>query len=272
STYGDPMRQALLGHFAEELWSAERTGQPAQRIQPAIPDLTLDEAEEIRRLVDVMRMDQRAVPVGRRVFFGRRRDLIDYDLEAPRWTYFFSSQRLPENGPMGLDLLLSPRLALSLALVISRDVTNAEIDPSALALGLGGVAPALELLDSRYAAWDLSAGEIIADNGLLSGVALGQVVPIQDADHLLHLTARVTSGDRRMVGGLERVSQLRGGPLGILSWLAREAIALDEPIRAGEIILTGPFSEAVVVQRSQRYVGEFAGLGDELALVTLHAR
>lgn len=264
---GDPLRRALLGQFAEDLWRAEQDAVAAHRISSVLPDLTMDEAEEIRRLGDLLRMEARSTPIGRHICFGRRGALIDHGLGEPRWGYIFSHQRFLTESPIQRSRFMSPRLSAALAFDILTDVTSHQ--EAEVRQCLSQPRPAFAILDSRTGSWDLTTAEIVADNGLCGGFVPGQPADEASLDELDLVTARITRRNRRSLTELGRASDLRGGPLSLVLWLAQAALVAGEPLRAGETVLVGPLTGPIPIEPRNEYIGEFAGFGRELLLVSV---
>jgi 2-keto-4-pentenoate hydratase len=53
------------------------------------------------------------------------------------------------------------------------------------------------------------------------------------------------------------------GPAGCLAWLAEKMIAIGEPLRAGELVLTGTLAGATPLKYSDTITAEFTGLSPE---------
>jgi 2-keto-4-pentenoate hydratase len=53
-----------------------------------------------------------------------------------------------------------------------------------------------------------------------------------------------------------------GDPLSALAWLARAAAGYGDPLRAGELVLSGALGPMVPVSAGSTYVAELSGLGE----------
>ncbi len=112
---------------------------------------------------------------------------------------------------------------------------------------------ALEVCGSRIAGWDISFGDTVADNASAGAYVLGtekktleEFVP-RDVE-----MSMTVDGEEVSTGN---GAACLGDPVNALVWLARQARDLGEPLRAGQVILSGalgpmmPIDPGAQVQR-----------------------
>lgn len=111
---------------------------------------------------------------------------------------------------------------------------------SSVARAVAALGPALELADDRNADYARLAGQglaLIADNAWNQGAVLGEL-----REDWACLAVNHLSGEALINGvsvGVGRSADLMRGPLHALAWLANQAVARGEPLRAGEIAILG---------------------------------
>lgn len=120
------------------------------------------------------------------------------------------------------------------------------------------VVAALEIVDSRIAGWDISITDTIADNAS-SGLfvlairrALTEFEP-RDAAMQLH-----SDGDLVSEG---TGAACLGDPLAALAWLARTAASFGQPLRAGQMVLSGALGPLVPITPGNRFHADIGPLG-----------
>ncbi|WP_253183438.1 2-keto-4-pentenoate hydratase [Sphingobium phenoxybenzoativorans] len=125
------------------------------------------------------------------------------------------------------------RLGAPLSGDISRDHALASID---------AVAPAIEIIDSRYRDFKFSLADVIADNSSSAAFAIGQWrdpgLDLSDA----HMTMEV--GGERFTGSS---SAILGDPVLAIVSAARLVKEIGSRLEAGMIILAGAATEAVAI-------------------------
>lgn len=186
-------------------------------------------------------------------------------VDAPDFGTLLSDMTVAPDDPVGPGRLLQPRIEAEVAFVMGADLDV--VDPTAeqVAAAVATAHPALEIVDSRIAGWDISLADTIADNASSGLHTLGAGIPLADVD-----TAGVRMALRRddEVVSTGRGADCLGGPLLALAWLARTATKLGQPLRAGEVVLSGALGPMVPVNPGESYTAHISGLGRVDAVFT----
>jgi 2-keto-4-pentenoate hydratase len=257
--------------LARALWDAEHNMAAIEPISSVIPDLSVADGYAIRREVDLLRMIDGAVPVGRKVGMATRQLMLRKGLDEPFWSYVFSTGEVPDHSTIDLRNYIQPKIEAEIALVLGEDMDDPNLTPETAMAAISAFRPAIEVVDVRSGGWDHMASEAIADSGLNAGFVLGPAAPNDGSINPDAITVRMRSTN---VGPspLGRSSELAGGPLGILVWLAKKLLESGEPLRAGEVVLTGTLTPPVTLEAGQSYTAEFAGFGNVLGIVRIAAK
>lgn len=259
------------GILARALWDAEHAVRAIDSLSSVLPHLSVADGYAIRRDVDLLRMIGGAVPVGRKVGLATRQALLQNDLEEPFWSYIFSTGAIPNGRAIDLEQYIQPMAEAEIAFVLAHDLDDPDLSPEDALSAISAFCPAIEIVDVRTGGWDNQPSEVIADSGQNAGFILGEQVPNDARINPNAITAKMRAGNTG-TGPLGRTSELVGGPLGILAWLARKLAESGEPLRSGEIILTGSLTVPVQLEPGVRYTAEFAGLGNALGIVQFSTR
>lgn len=256
-----------LNVLAETLWDAERSAQPARELRALLPELDIATAYAIRREVDLMRMIHGAAPVGRKIGLASRELLERAGAAEPFWAYIFSTGQARNNATLDLRGLLRPQLEPEIAVVLGEDLDAPGVTYERARAAIATVHPAFEIVDTRTDVRGLDVPEVIADSGWNAGFVLGEAVPAAGLD-LDAIRVRLVSA----VNGPLRegdAAMLLDGPVGCLAWLAEKLLAIGEPLRAGEIVLTGTLAGATPLKYGDTLTAEFTGFGPRVLKVTV---
>ncbi|KVH53728.1 2-keto-4-pentenoate hydratase [Burkholderia sp. MSMB1072] len=245
-------------HVADLLDRAARAGQP---IAPVREHFTGGVAEAYAAQ-DLN--TQRQVREGRRVT-GRKIGLTSLavqkqlGVDQPDFGTLFDSMAVNDNEEMAWSRLMQPKCEAEVALVLERDLDGEHIVMTDLLAATAYVLPAIEVVGSRIANWDINILDTIADNASAGLYVLGQR-PVKLADLDLRLAGMIMErkGDAVSLGV---GAACLGHPLNAALWLARTLVDMGTPLRAGDVVLTGALGPLVTVSPGDVIEARIQGLG-----------
>ena len=121
------------------------------------------------------------------------------------------------------------------------------------------VAPAIELIDSRIADWDIRIADTIADNASSAGFVLGpERVRRSDVDLRAIEAVLMRNGEKVAEG---RSDAVLGNPVTAVAWLADKVAGFGVTLEAGHVILPGSVHRAIDVRPGDAFVADFEGFG-----------
>lgn len=233
--------EATIQSVADQLMAARTSGVAVAAIRGQLPAKDVNAAYAVQKLNIDRLVGGGRRRVGRKIGLTSVAVQRQLGVDSPDFGVLldnmdFSSGQIPLKG------LIAPRIEAEFALRLSRDITTAGLTGEALAACVEAVAVSVEIVDSATA-WDIDIVETIADNASSCGFAVGAWRPY-GAD--LALPER----SMRLLRGGEVVSQgvgaaTLGDPLNALAWLADASISVGDPLRGGEIILSGALGPMV---------------------------
>jgi 2-keto-4-pentenoate hydratase len=145
------------------------------------------------------------------------------------------------------------------ALVLGRDVVSTDAGVADVIRATEFALAALEIVDSRIENWQIGLFDTIADNASAAAFVLaGDPVRL---DRIALRDARMTMlrNDQQASEGVG--SACLGHPLNAAAWLARTLARAGEPLRAGDIVLTGALGPMVSAAAGDRFEATIEGLG-----------
>ncbi|MBN3845844.1 MULTISPECIES: fumarylacetoacetate hydrolase family protein [Burkholderiaceae] len=211
--------------------------------------LSLEDAYAIQRTSIERRLVRGERRVGVKMGFTSRAKMAQMGLSDVIWGRLTSAMQVEEGSAIDLSRYVHPRVEPELAFVLKRGLHGNETGPAALA-AVEAIAPALEIIDSRYRDFRFSLSEVIADNASSSGFVIG---PWSDPRADFSNLGLVMSIDGRTVQ-VGSTAALLGHPLRSLVAAARLSAAAGEPLEAGDVVMAGGATSAEWLKPGQ-YIG-----------------
>jgi 2-keto-4-pentenoate hydratase len=171
----------------------------------------------------------------------------------------FEDMAVPDGGTVGVGRLIQPRIEAEVAMVLGAELDGPDLTSDHIRSAVAEVVAALEIVDSRIAGWDITLVDTVADNASSGLFVLGaDRRPLGDLD--LRDVRMTMQEDGREVSTGSGADCL-GDPLAALAWLAAAARDLGQPLRAGDVVLSGALGPMVPVRAGATYTAEVGGLG-----------
>ncbi|MFF3374174.1 2-keto-4-pentenoate hydratase [Streptomyces sp. NPDC002680] len=245
---------------ADLLAEATRTGVPC----PPVRDLFEDGAD-LGTAYAVQQLNvRRGSDAGRRIV-GRKIGLTSVavqrqlGVDQPDFGALFADMAVPDGGTVPAGRLLQPKVEAEVALVLGRDLPHPECTVVDVLRAVDFALPALEIVDSRVRDWDISLLDTVADNASCGLYVLGATpVPLTAVD-LRAVTMTMTRGGETVSEGTG--ADCLGSPLNAAVWLASALAERGDPLRAGDLVLTGALGPMTPAAAGDVFEARISGLG-----------
>ena len=145
----------LLAELAEQLREAKRTRRPLPPLRTAHPALTVEDAYRIQQLNVAARTDAGALVRGRKVGLTSLAMQRQLGVDEPDFGALLDDMLVDEGDPIPIGELIQPRVEAEIAFVMARDLAGPGVSSTDVLRAVAGALPALEIIDSRIADWDI---------------------------------------------------------------------------------------------------------------------
>ncbi|GCB44629.1 2-keto-4-pentenoate hydratase [Streptomyces sp. NL15-2K] len=244
---------------ADALWAAEQSGTPCPPVRDHLPAGDLSAAYAVQRANVDRRLAQGRRLVGRKIGLTSPAVQRQLGVDQPDFGALLSDMAVPDGGTVPRGRLLQPKIEAEVALVLASDLPHAETTLADVLRAVDFALPALEIVDSRIANWDISLVDTVADNASSGLFVLGGTpVPLTSVD-LRAVRMTLTRDGEEVSQGTG--ADCLGSPLNAAMWLASTLAAMGNPLRAGDVVLTGALGPMTAALPGSRFEAAISGLG-----------
>lgn len=260
------MHAALL-EAAQRLRQAQASGQPCAPVRELIAQAQADDptADPVALAYAVQQYNSQLAcasgqrPVGRKIGLTSRAVQQQLGVAQPDFGILFADMARGDNQPIAWTDTAQPKAEAEIALILEHDLCHERHTVADLIRATAFVLPAIEVVGSRIANWDIRLVDTIADNASAGLFVLGsRPVRLDQLDLVrcgMHMTLR---GEPVSVGA---GAACLDNPLNAALWLADTMVRCGAPLRAGDILLSGALGPMVVAQPGDIFTAHIQGLG-----------
>lgn len=255
-----PTQLTTAQKAADRLARAAESGVPCSPVRDLLGDTDVELAYRVQELLLEPRIAGGDHLVGRKIGLTSVAVQTQLGVDQPDFGSLLASMRVDQADPVAPGQLLQPRIEAEVAVVLGADLTSPEPTLDEVAAAVSGVRAALEIVDSRIAGWDIRITDTVADNASSGMFVLGDDERRLEDLSLVDVTMELERDGQVVSTGTG--AACLGDPLVAVQWLARTAVALGQPLRAGEVVLSGALGPMVPVTPGDNYVARISGLGE----------
>jgi 2-keto-4-pentenoate hydratase len=237
------------------LQTAADSRTPCAPVRDLLGSSDIDLAYIVQQSLTAVRVTRGARVVGRKIGLTSPAVQRQLGVDRPDFGTLFDDMQVPTGQVVPTDGLLQPRVEAEIAFVLGTDIdTPADVRPS-----IAYAVAALEICDSRIAGWDITITDTIADNASSGLFVLG--ADRVDLSRFDPVSVTMELSVDGTVASSGTGAACLGDPVNALAWLARAALAVGAPLKAGEIVLSGALGPMVDVRPGTAVRAEITQLG-----------
>ena len=231
-----------LNALAGQLDSAALNAQAV----PQLGELALDEAYEIQSLSLARRYARGERRIGVKMGFTSRAKMIQMGVSDMIWGRLTDRMLVDAGGILSIGKFVHPRVEPEVAFLLKRPLSG-RVDPMTAMAAVAGIAPALEIIDSRYENFKFSLTDVVADNSSSSALVIGAWADPHEDFSNLGMVLEIDGGVRQIGSS----AGILGNPINSLVAAARLVALRGETLEAGDVVMAGGATAAESLQEGQ---------------------
>jgi 2-oxo-3-hexenedioate decarboxylase len=224
---------ADIAELARIVDDAARKANAIKQLSAKAP-LSVEDSYAIQSASIQRRVARGEKRVGIKMGFTSRAKMIQMGIDDMIWGRLTDGMMFEDGDTISMADYVHPRVEPEIAFLLKKDLGWPVTGMEAMA-AVEAVAPAMEIIDSRYKAFKFDLGDVVADNASSSGFVIG---PWQSADVDISNLGMLMefNGRARQIGSS---AAILGQPFRSLVAGARLSAQAGEPLQAGWIVMAG---------------------------------
>lgn len=248
-----------LTAIAETLRRAQVDRTPCPPVREMISGADIGAAYIIQQMNIDARIAEGQRLIGRKIGLTSPVVQAQLGVDQPDYGALLSDMILPENAHLDRDEILQPKAEGEIAFILGDDLDMQMPTVVDVLRATQYIAPAIEVVGSRIANWDIRLFDTVADNASSGMFVLGSPVRKPEGFDFTGCSMRMYADDNLVSEGSGRACL--GNPLNAVAWLAERMQQMGAPLRRGEVILSGALGPMSPLTHSCRIHAEIDGLG-----------
>ncbi len=231
----------------------------AARSVPQLPPdqaLSIEDAYAIQALVVGQRLARGQRLVGLKLGLTSKAKMKQVGVTEVILGQLTDAMRYEEGDSLNLGPFIHPRVEPEIAFLLRSPLPPNPTPEEALTC-VEAVAPALEIIDSRYEGFRFDLGDVIADNASSAGYVLGREFPPEIDIGDITISMAMSDGPEETGSS----AAILGHPLNALAAAGRLAAARGITTSAGDVVLAGAATAAISLSAGAVVSAEFGPLG-----------
>lgn len=242
---------------ADALAKAQRSGNFIGPVRESIGADNIATAYKIQEINVNKRIAKNEKVVGKKIGLTSFAVQKQLGVDQPDYGVLFDTMQVRE-GILPFDQLQQPKAEAEIAFILSSEL-DGEINMSDLIRAIDYAAVSIEIVGSRIANWDIKIADTIADNASASHFILGESrVPLSHLDLEGCKMSLIKNGEVASEGS---GAACMDNPLNAALWLAQTMAEMGNPLKAGEVLLSGALGPMVPIEQGDKFEAIIEGLG-----------
>ncbi|WP_087974913.1 2-keto-4-pentenoate hydratase [Oceanobacillus rekensis] len=253
--------------IAKDLFDAEKNKTAVDKFVDKYPELDEALAYQIQdRLVEMKEKEENTKRVGWKLGLTSKAKQQMIGVHEPSYGVLLESMQLNEGEPISIAPFIHAKAEPEIAFVLNKELKGPHVSVADVLDATEYVAPAIEIIDSRFYGFKFTLADAVSDNSSSSRFIIGErFYSPKNVDLKLMGFVYRQNGEIAATGAGAAVM---GNPARAIAWLANKLYKVGKSLTPGEVILSGSLSAALEIAPGDHYTASFDGIGSVYAIFT----
>ncbi|MFK9091983.1 2-keto-4-pentenoate hydratase [Bacillus salipaludis] len=244
----------------EYLYTAERDVREVIKVTDEYPELTVKDAYELQSGLLARKLAEAGTKtVGVKLGLTSKAKQEMMGVNEAIYGYLHSDMLAFEWEAVCYSELIHPKVEPEIAFLLGKDLQGENVTEEDVLEATQYVAPALEVIDSRYKDFRFTLVDVIADNCSSAKFVVGSKWVSPSSLDLGNVGMVMSKNG--VVAQTGSSTAVLGHPATAIAWAVNELGARGKGLKKGDIILSGAISEAIAFKPGDSVIASFEGLG-----------
>jgi|Deesub1362B_J571_1020462.scaffolds.fasta_scaffold00795_9 2-oxo-3-hexenedioate decarboxylase len=213
-------------------------------------EITLEEAYVIQDELKRRKISRGHKIIGYKIGLTSRAKMRQMGVGTPIFGFLADYFMIPNGGKISLDELIHPKIEPEIAFIIKKDLEGPCCTPLDVLASTELIAPAIEVIDSRYRDFKFDLPSVVADNCSSSRFIVGCGTPPESLD--LRNIGVIFEKNGEILK-TSSGSAVLGNPANSVAMLVNHLYNRFEILPRGSIVLSGALSEAIRARKGDSF-------------------
>jgi len=250
---------ATIKAAADRLFEAHRAKVPCEPIRDLLKEGDVGAAYSIQNINTDRWLAAGRKIIGRKIGLTSKAVQTQLGVDQPDFGILYDDMLVANGGSVSMKKLMQPKAEAEIALVLKSDLRKSKHSESDIVAATDYIVPAIEIVGSRIANWNIRITDTIADNASSGMFVLGSTRrSLNDAD-VVNCKMSMTKGGQVVSSGTG--AACLGSPIQAAIWLADTMQSVGRPLLAGDVVMTGALGPMVAAVAGDTFEAQIDGLG-----------
>ena len=248
-----------IKEIAKELRVADKNKMAIAPIRDYLNNNDILSAYKIQDINTQFKIDSGKKNVGKKIGLTSKSVQKQLGVNQPDFGILFDDMQVINKGSIPWSEMMQPKVEAEVAFVLKKNITTVKPSLQDIENAIDYAVASLEIVDSRIKDWNIKILDTVADNASASHFVLGNNKKKLSKIDIVNCKMMMKVNNVEVSRGEGKACL--GSPLIAVQWLAEQMFSLGNPLKAGDIILSGALGPMANVNYGDKIKATIDGLG-----------